>query len=177
VPFRAERIVTVGAHTYTGLLFHTPGHQRHEQELMGMREVFLLDTVTAQGELVLPGLRTYVAFPFPPLMADLAAPDLLRSPVAHETISGIRTTKYRIDHQAADGSRARGYLWVSGMGMLMKLDLAVTRAHGGKPLAIAMELSHVEIGPQDPQLFAPPEGFARLPADALAPLLGAKPAG
>ena len=61
--------------------------------------------------------------------------------------------------------------------MLMKLDLAVTRAHGGKPLAIAMELTHVEIGPQDPHLFAPPEGFAKLPADALAPLLGAKPAG
>lgn len=177
VPFRAERTVTVGTHTYTGLLFHTPGHQRHEQDLMGMREVFLLDTATSQGELVLPGLKTYVAFPFPPLMADLAAPDLLRSPVAQETISGIRTTKYRIDHRAADGSRAQGYLLVSRAGMLMKLDLAVTHAHGGKPLAIAMGLTHVEIGPQDPRLFAPPEGFVKLPTDALAPLLGAKPAG
>ena len=81
VPFRAERILTVGTHTYTGLLFHTPGHQRHEQDLMGMREVFLLDTATAEGELVLPALKTYVAFPFPPLMADLASPDLLHSPV------------------------------------------------------------------------------------------------
>jgi hypothetical protein len=175
VPFRAERTVTVDGKTYAGPLFHTPGHQRHEQDMFGMREVFLLDTKTAQGILMLPSVHTYLEFPFPPLLADLDSPDLVRSPVGEETVSGVKTTKYRIDHVAGDGSRAQGYLWVSRPGVLMKFDLSVTRAHGGKPMAIGMQLSHVQTGAVDPALFALPEGFVRLPADALGPLMGGKP--
>jgi len=174
VPFRAERTVTVDGRTYSGVLYHIPGHQRHEQVMFGMQEVFLLDTKSATGFLVLPGVHTYVEFPFPPLMAELDSPDLVRTPQGEETISGVPTTKYRIDHRAQDGSRATGHLWVSRSGMLMKLDVLVTRAHGGKPMAIAMQLSHVEPGKVDPALFALPAGFVRLPEDALAPLLGGK---
>ena len=75
-----------------------------------MHEVFLLDTATAQGYLVLPSVNTYVAFPFPALMAELDAPDLTSDPQGTETVAGITATKYRIDHQARDGSRAEGYL-------------------------------------------------------------------
>ena len=175
VPFRAERSVTVDGRSYSGTLFHTPGHQRHDQDMFGMHEEFLLDTASAEGDLVLPALKTYVEFPFPPMMADLAAPDLLGAPVGSETIANIRTTKYRIDHRAPDGSHATGFLWQSRDGILMKLDVSIARAHGGKPLAIAMALSHVEIGPQDLALFALPANFAKLPAEAIAPLLGASP--
>lgn len=175
VPFRAERTVTVDGRTFTGPLFHAPGHQRHEQDMYGMREVFVLDTRAARGFLVLPSVHTYVEFPFPPLLAELDLPDLVRSPMGEETVSGIRTTKYRVDHAARDGSRAQGYLWVSRSGVLMKLDVSVTRAHGGKPIAIVMQLSHLETGAVDPALFALPEGLVRLPADALGPLLGGRP--
>jgi len=175
VAFRAERTVTVDGRRYVGTLIHAPGHQRHEQDLLGMHEVFLLDIAAARGFLVLPGLKTYVEFPFPALMAELDAPDLVRSPLGDETISGMHTTKYRIDHRAKDGSRAEGFAWVSRAGVLMKLDIQVARARGGRPLAIAMELSHVEIGPQDAHSFDLPAGFSRLPADALGPLMGGKP--
>jgi hypothetical protein len=174
VPFRAERTVTVDGRSYSGLIFHEPGHQRHEQDLLGMHEVFLLDTKAAQGVLILPAVKTYLEFPFPPLMAELDSPDLLRAPVGEEAVSGIRTTKYRIDHHAKDGSRAEGFLWASRTGVMMRLDVTVTRASGRK-MAIAMELSHVELGPVDPGLFVVPVGFSRLPADALGPLLGANP--
>jgi hypothetical protein len=175
VPFRAMRTVTVDGRSYTGPVYHMPGHQRHEQDMFGMHEVFLLDTKSAQGFLVLPAVHTYLEFPFPPLMAELDSPDLVRSPVGEDTVSGVRTTKYRIDHAAHDGSRAQGFLWVSRSGVLMKLDVAVTRAHGGKPMAIAMQLSQVETGAVDPALFTLPDGFVRLPPDALGPLLGGNP--
>ena len=174
VPFRAERTVTVNGHTYTGLVFHTPGHERHEQELWGTKEVFILDTAAAQGWLIIPSFKTYVEFPFPPVMADLASPDLTREPLGQETVNGVRTTKYRVDHTAHDGTRAKGYLWVSRDGVLMKLAGTITRA-GSKPLSIAMELSHLERGPQDPSLFELPPGLVKLPADALGPLLGGGP--
>jgi hypothetical protein len=172
VPFRAQRTVTVDGRTYSGTMFHIPGHQRHEQVMFGMQEVFLLDTKSASGFLVLPGVHTYVAFLFPPLMAELDSPDLTRTPEGEETISGILTTKYRIHHLADDGSRAEGHLWLSRSGILMKLDVLVRRAHGGRPMAIGMQLSQIETGKVDPGLFVLPEGFMRLPNEALTPLLG-----
>jgi hypothetical protein len=175
VAFRAERTVTVNGRRYAGILVHSPGHQRHEQDLLGMHEVFLLDIAAARGFLVLPGLKTYVEFPFPALMAELDAPDLVQSPAGEETIAGIRTTKYRVDHRAKDGSRAQGFAWVSRAGILMKLDVEVTRAHGGKPIAIALELSNLQMGPQEPHQFDLPAGYSRLPGDALGPLLGGNP--
>jgi hypothetical protein len=174
VSYRAERTVTVDGRTYSGPVMHEPGHQRHEQDMFGMHEVFLLDTKAATGILVLPTVRTYLEFPFPPLMAELDSPDLVRHPVGPETIAGVATTKYRVDHTARDGSHAAGFLWLSRTGILMKLDVSVTRAHGGRPMAISMALSQVTTGPVDPALFQVPQGLVRLPPDALGPLLGGK---
>jgi hypothetical protein len=172
--FQAERTVTVDGRTYTGTLSHVPGHERHEQDLFGMHEIFLLDTKAATGFLLLPNIKTYVEFPFPALMAELDSPDLTTAPQGQETVSGIRTTKYKVDHQAKDGSHAKGFIWVSRAGQLMKLDATVTRAHGGKPIVIGMELSHVREGPQDKSLFDLPANYVKLPTEALGPLLGAK---
>ena len=42
----------------------------------------------------------------------------------------------------------------------------------GKVIEVRWELSHVKIGPQPDSLFEAPQGFNRLPAEAIAPLLG-----
>ncbi len=173
-PFHAQRTVTIDGRTYTGAVFGEPGHQRHEQDLFGMHEVFLLDLADARGFLVLPSVKTYVEFPLPALLAELDSPDLVKDPEGEATVAGVKTTKYRIDHTAADGSRAQGHLWVSRADVLMKLDVTVTRAHGGKPSQIAMELSHVETGAVDPGMFDLPQGMSELPPEALQPLLGAR---
>ncbi|MGH7088498.1 MAG: hypothetical protein ACREFQ_06320 [Stellaceae bacterium] len=175
VPYRAMRTVTIDGRSYVGSVESEPGHQRHEQSLFGLDEVFLLDTRAASGILMLPSVHTYIEFALPPLMAELSAPDLFRHPLGTETIAGVATTKYRIDHTAHDGSRAKGYLWVSSSRILMKFDLAVTRAHGGRPMAISMALSALKTGPVDPELFRLPQGLVRLPPDALGPLLGGRP--
>ncbi|HUK58116.1 MAG TPA: hypothetical protein VLV50_02710 [Stellaceae bacterium] len=175
VPYRAERTVTVDGRTYSGAVESTPGHQRHEQDLLGMHDVFLLDTAAAKGFLVLPSVKTYVEFPFPPLMAELDSEDLLSDPVGQEKVAGVSATKYRVDHRAADGSHAKGFLWLARGGILVRLQVMIMRAHDGRPMQIEMELSHLVTGPVDPALFILPQGFARLPAGALGPLLGGKP--
>lgn len=171
VPFSAERTVTVNGHSYHGKLFHTPGRQRHEQDLLG-REIFILDAQAERGWVIVPSLKTYVEFPFPAELAALGSPDLTRSVVRQETVNGVRTTKYRIDHQVGD-TLATGFLWVSPENILMKFDVRLSRSGHSKPLAIAMELAHVKNGPQDPHLFELPHGLSQLPIAALAPLLGA----
>lgn len=174
IAYSAERTVTVNGRSYSGMVFHMPGRDRHEQEIQGIAEVIILDAAAKRGFLMLPMLRTYVPFAFPELMAELDDPGLRRSPVGHETVNGVRTTKYRIDHTAADGSRARGYAWVSAQGVLMRIDGTVARPGGNKPTAIRMELANLAVGPQDPALFQLPQGLIKLPAGALQSLLGGK---
>lgn len=171
IAYSAERTVTVNGKSYSGMVFHVPGHERHEQTIQGIAEVVILDAATKQGFLVVPMLKSYVAFAFPKLMAELDDPGLRRNPMGRETVSGVPTTKYRVDHVSADGSHARGYAWLSAQGVLMRIDGTVTR-DGGKPVAIRMELANLAVGPQDPALFQVPPGLAKLPTEAFQGLFG-----
>ncbi|MGO8919166.1 MAG: hypothetical protein ACLQJR_24970 [Stellaceae bacterium] len=175
IAYSAERTVTVNGKSYSGMVFHIPGHERHEQTIQGVAEVVILDAASKQGFLVVPMLKTYVTFAFPRLMAELDDPALRRAPVGQETVNGVRTTKYRIDHVSADGSRAQGNAWLSAQGVLMRIDGTLTRDGGGRPVAIRMELANLAVGPQDPTLFQVPPGLAKLPAAALEGLLGSHP--
>ncbi len=174
ISYSAERTVTVNGRSYTGMVFHVPGHERHEQEIQGIPEIVILDAATKQAFLIVPMLKSYVAFGFPSVMAELDAPDLRRSPVGQETVNGVRTTKYRIDHVSADGSRTQGYAWLSAQGVLMRIDGTITRGNGGRPLAIRMQLANLAVGPQNPALFRVPPGLAKLPSQALEVLFGSK---
>lgn len=169
--FSATRTVTVNGKAYTGPMFHVPGRERHEQNLLGMDEVFLLDDHDGQGFLVVPPLKTMVAFPFPPLLAALLDPALGKAALGDEKIDGVPTTKYRVDKTTQDGSHGEGFVWISKRGVLMKLAGTVT-APGGHRTVIDMALSGVKEAPQNAALFAPPQGFATLPAQALVPLIG-----
>jgi hypothetical protein len=170
VPFSAQRTVTVNGKSYVGRLYHMPGHERHEQDLIG-RDIFILDSETARGYLVVPSIHTYVEFPFPPELAALASSELTRHPEGEEQINGVWTTRYRIDHRVKGGHRVLGHGWVSNDNMLMKFDVAIEGNDAAKPLKIRMELSQVTEGPQDPALFEVPRGLTRLPTEALEPLL------
>jgi len=174
VSYSANSTVTVNGHSYAGMVFHIPGRDRHEQEIQGIAEVVILDGVAMRGWLVLPRLSSYVEFKFPQLMAELNAQALLRSPVGRETVNGVHTTKYRIDHTAADGMHAKGFAWVSPDGVLMRLAGEVTRPGARRPTSIELELDNLRLGKQDRTLFDLPPGLTRLPGEALAPLLGGR---
>jgi hypothetical protein len=169
--FSATRTVIVNGKSYIGAMFHIPGRERHEQVLLGMQEVFLLDDVQHAGLVVLPALKTMVEFPFPPLLAALDNPSLRKDPVGEDKIDEIPATKYRVEKTAPDGTHGEGFLWLSRRGVMMKLTGTVT-APGGHRTDINMALSNVKEAPQKAELFAPPPGLSKLPAEALAPLLG-----
>ena len=173
VPFSADRTLTVDGRTFSGRVYHTPGRQRHEQMLEGIQQVVILRADRAQGWLVVPSLKSYVEFVFPRAVAELSDPALRGTPLGQETVNGVRTTKYRVEHTARDGTTADGYLWVSAEGIVMRLDGEVRgKGNGGKPTPFSLELSNVRVGAQDAGLFDLPPGYMRLPANALQPLLG-----
>jgi hypothetical protein len=55
----------------------------------------------------------------------------------------------------------------------MRLD-GTFAAKGGKASTIRWELSQVKIGKQPAGLFKAPQGYSKLPPEAIAPLLGLK---
>lgn len=171
VSFSATRTVIVNGKTYVGPMFHVPGRERHEQSLLGMQEVFLLDDRQGASTLVLPALKTMVEFPFPPLLTALLDPALAKSALGADKVGDLGATKYRVEKVAPDGTRGEGFLWISRREILLKL-LATVTGPGGHRTAIQMALSDVKEGPQAATLFAPPAGMTVLPAAALAPLLG-----
>lgn len=171
VPFSADRVLTIGDRSFTGKVFATPGLQRHEQTIEGIEQVVILHGAEAKGWLILPRLNSYVEFGFRRATAELSDSDLLSTKLAEEVVDGHRTTKYRIEHTARDGTLVDGYVWLTREGIPMRLDGMYTPPHG-KSTPVRMELSHIEQGPQDPSLFAVPQNMVKLPTGALGPLLG-----
>jgi hypothetical protein len=177
VPFSADRALTIGDRTFTGKVYAVPGSQRHELTIGQIPQVIILHGADAKGWLILPSVNSFVEFGFSKAALELSQSDLLSTKVGEEVIDGHRTTKYRIEHTARDGTMVDGYLWQTAEGIPMRLDGMYTPANGGKPVPVRMELTHVQLGPQDASLFLVPQNMVKLPTGALGPLLGAKKAG
>ncbi|MBV8936361.1 MAG: hypothetical protein JO095_11220 [Alphaproteobacteria bacterium] len=170
VGFSAERVLVIDGQRYVGKMWHMPGEQRHEQDLPALKPVFILRANSAIGDIILPQLHTVVEFALPKELSILGDPDLLRKPVGQETVNGIVTTKYAVEQATAQGHTV-GSLWLSPEGIPMRCD-AEFAGKKGKVSTIRWELSHVRIGAQEASLFEIPSGYAKLPPEAAAPLLG-----
>ncbi|MGB8182062.1 MAG: hypothetical protein WCF13_06815 [Stellaceae bacterium] len=174
VSYSATRTTTVNGRTYVGTVHHIAGKEQQEEHLFGMADAFILDGNQDEGWLVVPALRSFVAFPLPPMMIVLDSPALKKTRVGDDVVDGIATTKYAIHTTAHDGTVADGFAWFSRHGVLMKLQGSVTAPQGHRT-TVAMELRGVKETPQDAALFVPPQDFTQLPAEALQPLLGTSP--
>jgi hypothetical protein len=172
IGFTADRTLVIDGRTYQGKIWTMPGKERHEQAIQAFRPVFLLRADRSLGEVVLAQLKTIVQFALPAELRLLGNPELKKHPAGHESVNGIATTRYAIDESLPEG-HATGTLWLSRDAIPMRLAGSFTR-QSGKVSTIRWELSHVKIGPQPASLFDAPQGFSRLPPEAIAPLLGLK---
>lgn len=170
--FTADRVLVFDGHTYTGKIWTMPGEERHEQAIEAFRPIFLLRADNPLGEVVVPQLKTVVEFVIPPELRVLGGEKLKKEAIGHETVNGIATTEYAIDETVPEG-HAQGKLWLSRDDIPMKL-VGSFIGKKGHVQTVRWELSHVRIGPQPAALFEAPHGYSRLPAEAIAPLLGLK---
>ena len=170
IGFSADRTLVFDGHRYVGKIWAMPGEERHEQAIAAFRPIFLLRAGSPLGEIVLPQLKTIVEFVMPPALRLLGSPELKKHPVGRDTINGIATIKYAIDERVPEG-HAEGFLWLGRGDIPMKLA-GTFRGHKGRVATVRWELSHVRIGPQPARLFEAPHGFSKLPAEAVASLLG-----
>jgi hypothetical protein len=170
VGFSAERVLIIDGRSYVGRMWHIPGAQRHEQDMPGLKPVFILHADRAFADVILPQLHTVIELALPGELSLLSNPNLLRKPVGEATVNGIAAMRYAVEEESPAG-HAAGSLWLSEDGIPMKCD-AKFETKNGKLSTIHWELRHVKIGRQDAALFEVPHGYAKLPAEAAAPLLG-----
>lgn len=171
VAYSAERALTVNGQRFDGMLYAIPGFQRHEQMVGGMQQAAILNLTSGRGYFIVPAVRSYIDFPIDRAVRELSMPDMLGPPQGSERVNGVATVKYRVDHNASDGTHTEGVVWLAGNGIPMRGEGAVTES-GGRRTPFSWRLSSVHIAPQDPGLFAPPDGFYRLPVNALPGILG-----
>ena len=171
VAYSADRALSVNGQRYDGVLYAMPGFQRHEQTMAGMQQVAIFNLAAGRGYYVVPSVRTYIDFPIDVAVRELSQPDLVGAPLGTERQGGVVTTKYRVDHRAADGTRIEGFVWLAASGIPMRGEGSVIET-SGKRTPVSWTLSNVHVAPQDPGLFQPPDGFYRLPAAALPGILG-----
>ncbi|HLZ65912.1 MAG TPA: hypothetical protein VKQ29_06750 [Aliidongia sp.] len=173
VPYSADRTVVTGGKSYVGRVYATPGRQRHEQTVNGLPLVAILRADKQVAWLELPDLHVFTDFRFPAAITDYADQKQLGAPIGTESIAGLPANKYRVERQGTDGSQMFGYAWISDDGIVLKLDGTFVEPNGHETKA-SYELSHVERGPQPPQMFELPPRMNRLPPEAVAPLMGIK---
>jgi hypothetical protein len=170
VGFTAERVLVFDGKSYVGRMWNMPGEQRHEQDLPGVKPIFILHADNAVGDIVLPNLRTAVEVALPKALIALGKPGLLGRPVGEQTVNGIATTRYAVDKDIPEGHLA-GSLWLSRTGIPMRCDGSFT-GRNGRIDTVHWELRNVSLGNQNAALFRVPPGYSTLPPEAAATLLG-----
>jgi hypothetical protein len=170
LPFSADRVVVTNGKTYQGRVFAVPGKQRHEQEINGLRVVVILRADRQVAWLVMPDLHVYTEFAFPKAVGDYGSASTLGPPVGNATLAGLKASEYRVEREGSDGSALDAWVWMTGDGIVVKLDGTFTSTNA-MPVNATLELSNVKTGPQNAALFELPPGANKLPPEALQPLL------
>jgi hypothetical protein len=86
-------------------------------------------------------------------------------PVGHETLDGQSVTKYRLNAKPAQDASFSGYVWATSDGIFVKVD--GTGIYRDKTSHVAMRLTGIQRGTQDPSSFALPPGMHVIDASSL----------
>ena len=170
IPFSAERSIVTNGKTYDGHVSAAPGMQRHEQVLNGLPLVAILRADRQVAWLMLPGLHIYAEFAFPKAVTEYDGIAALGPPLGSEIVAGLKCRRYRVEHEGTDGSALNGTVWMTGDGIVMKLD-GTYSSPKNKLVTASFQLSNVKLGPQDPALFEIPKGMKKLPVEMVQGLL------
>ena len=153
------------------MLFRSaPGMQRHEQVINGLPVVAILRADREVAWLMLPGLHIYAEFAFPKAVTEYDGVGALGAPVGNDVVAGLKSARYRVEHEGTDGSALDGWVWMTEAGIVTKIDgtyLSTKR----KELKASYALHDIKLGPQDPALFEVPHEVKKMPPEMVQGLL------
>jgi hypothetical protein len=170
VPFSADRVVVTGGKTYEGKIYAAPGMQRHEQVVNGIPMIAILRADREVAWLIMPGLHVYAELAFPKAVTEYDGMKALGPPVGAEAVAGLKSSRYRVEHEGTDGSALDGWVWLTEDGIVTKIDGTYLSAKK-KELKASYALHDIKLAPQDPALFEVPHDVKKMPPEMVQGLL------
>lgn len=165
--YHATATYEIDGDRFTSTVVADHGRERRVIETPYGQQTVLLDPALGKAYLLQPSLGALSL----DLSSHIAGIDLAAlygasaQPIGHETIEGLPVTKYRLSTHPADNTSFSGFVWSTEDGIFVKVD--GTGTYRGRPSHIAMQLSGIERGPQDPAAFQLPQGSPVIDAGPL----------
>lgn len=181
VSYSAWRIVETEQGNMKMREFHAPGKKRMEMSAEGQNMVMIMHTETGKGWMLIPQMQMYMEASVGDVSQRSGAGYhvLEQTEVGGEEVNGYATTKYKGVFRGPEGRQGEGYFWLTDEhGIPIKSDITQKTSTGN--IRVAMELTDLEVGPQEPSLFAVPDSYQAIPGNmggALGSLSGGQTTG
>lgn len=162
VEYSADRVMETEAGTFTGKVYSARGKERQEMSMQGMQTVTILRHDKKLGYMLMPMQRMYREMDLAAAQkqsGSQGADQVEITEVGPETVEGHATTKYKM--LMKDGSGG-GFIWITSDGIAVKMDML--SKSGGRKSRVAITLTNLKIGAQDPQVFEVPADYKPMPS-------------
>lgn len=165
--FSAGQNLTVEGAVLSARIFHDKGLERRESRVDGLNNLLIIRPDRQEALVIQPESKVAMKLGLTDPEVGLVATNLsLLSGTAEgtERIGGEAVTRYRVQDMTPDGGGFDGRVWATKDGIYVKME---GRMGGEGAANVAMSLSDIRRGPQDPALFEAPAGLSIMTLDPL----------
>lgn len=165
--YSASQSLTVDGVSLSARIVHDKGSERRESRVDGLNNLLIIRPDRQEALVIQPESKVGMKLALTDPEVGVVATNLaLLSATAEdkETLAGEAVTRYRVQDVTPDGSGFDGHVWATADGIYVKLE---GRAGGEGAAHVAMSLTDIRRGPQDPALFEAPAGLSFMTLDPL----------
>jgi hypothetical protein len=165
VDYAADWRMETAEGVQSGRVHHSAGLERREVNNGGEKVIVISRPDKKLMWSLMPSERMYMEMAIgeeKKSRDDVSQYDIEQTPAGEEMLNGLRTSKSKIimKPKKPDGSKLGGFWWTTREGIVVKMDLLAIDQ--GSKERIKSELSNLQVGKQDPQLFEVPPGYEKM---------------
>ena len=163
VEYSADSVIETQMGVVKGKVYHAKAKERQELsgEMIGVESIAIARKDTHIVWVLMPASKTYMEQPFNEgTSSNMPDGDYKLTKIGLETLNGHKTTKSKFTCVLKDGKKLEGFLWMTGEGIVVKMDAAGKDPE--RDARVKIELTNIKIGKQDDSLFELPPGYNKL---------------
>ena len=163
VEYSAWSVIETQMGVVKGKVYHAKAKERQELsgEMIGVETIAIVRKDTHIVWVLMPASKTYMEQPFNEgTSSNMPDGDYELTKIGLETLNGHKTTKSKFTCVLKDGKKLEGFLWMTGEGIVVKMDAAGKDPE--RDARVKIELTNIKIGKQDDSLFELPPGYNKL---------------
>src|SRR3989304_6229758 len=163
VEYSADSVIETKMGVVKGKVYHAKAKERQELsgEMIGVESIAIVRKDTHIVWVLMPASKTYMEQPFNEgTSSNMPGGAYELTKLGLETLNGHKTTKSKFTCVLKDGKKLEGFLWMTGEGIVVKMDAAGKDPE--RDARVKIELTNIKIGKQDDSLFELPPGYNKL---------------